>query len=113
MATEQNSTHTPGPWIASKVINSDRWSVDNRTGLIVADCGQDENEYSRGNARLIAAAPDMLAALKSLAPIVEEIHGKWDEGMRAGKLLIALMDPSLKYRPDVTAIHAAITKAEG
>lgn len=54
---------------------------------------------------------DMLAALKGLAPIISEIHGKWDEGMRAGKLLIALMDPSLKYRPDVTAIHAAIAKA--
>jgi len=65
------------------------------------------------DARLIAAAPDLLAALQSLMPIVEEIHAKWDEGMRAGKLLIALMDPSLKYRDDITAIHAAIAKATG
>ena len=26
---------------------------------------------------------------------------KWDEGMKAGKLLIALMDPSLNYRADI------------
>ncbi|MBP1873509.1 hypothetical protein J2Z19_003224 [Ensifer adhaerens] len=64
-------------------------------------------------ADLIAAAPDLFAALKSLGPIIEEIHAKWDEGMRAGKLIVALGDPNLKYRADITAIHAAIAKAEG
>lgn len=64
------------------------------------------------NARLISAAPEMYEALKGLHKIVEEIHARWDADMKPGKLLIALMDPSLKYRADVTAIHAAIAKAE-
>lgn len=59
------------------------------------------------------AAPNMLAALESLQPILKEIHARWDTDMKAGKLLIALMDPKLNYRADVTAIHAAIAKARG
>lgn len=50
------------------------------------------------------------AALASVPKIAAELYAKWDEGMRAGKLLIALMDPSLKYRADVTAIHAALAQ---
>lgn len=53
------------------------------------------------------------AALASVPIIAEEIRLKWDEGMRAGKLLIALIEPSLKYRADTTAIHAAIAKPDG
>lgn len=48
------------------------------------------------------------AALSSVPVIAEEIRLKWDEGMRAGKLLIALTDPKLRYRADITAIHNAI-----
>lgn len=59
------------------------------------------------------AAMEMLEALKSVPIIAEEIRQKWDADMRAGKLLIALTDPTLKYRADITAIHAAIAKAEG
>ena len=53
---------------------------------------------------------DLIAALKSVPALASELHAKWDEGMRAGKLLIALMDPHLNYRADITAIHEAIAK---
>lgn len=47
-------------------------------------------------------------ALASVPKLAEEIHARWDDGMKAGKMLIALMDADLKYRPDITAIHNAI-----
>lgn len=65
------------------------------------------------DARVRDAAPDMLAALKGLKAIAEELHQRWDGDMRAGKLLAALLDPKLNYRADVTAIHQAIARAEG
>ncbi|SHF00811.1 hypothetical protein SAMN02745157_1426 [Kaistia soli DSM 19436] len=55
---------------------------------------------------------EMLAALKSLGPILDEIHDKWDQGMKSGNLLIALLDPTLGYRSDISAIHAVIEKAK-
>ena len=50
--------HTPGPW-KYKPLSEDTWFIFNRKDVITA-CG-DEN-----NARLIAAAPEMLEALKAL-----------------------------------------------
>ncbi|MDW9880509.1 hypothetical protein GOA90_25320 [Sinorhizobium meliloti] len=110
------SKHTPGPWRAELSPYRRTLSVVSETTWI---CGELLNPSTMpegeawANARLIAAAPDLLAALKSLGPILEEIHDKWDEGMRAGKLIVALRDPKLNYRADITAIHAAIAKAEG
>lgn len=102
---------TPKPWVYGTRRDDSKWlslgdpkNGQHRQGDLCA---------TKEDADLICAAPDLLAALKSLEPIFEELHAKWDEGMRAGKLLIALMDPTLKYRDDITAIHAAISKAEG
>lgn len=66
MATDKNTTnaqHTPGPWTY-------RLSIDGRicgdvrgpAGRFVADIGA--HEESDANARLIASAPDLLAALR-------------------------------------------------
>ena len=53
--------HTPGPWTAYKSTSyldeTPSWIVPG-----VAHCG--DGELSEANARLIAAAPDMLAALE-------------------------------------------------
>jgi hypothetical protein len=61
------SAHTPGPWRVAR-LRSGAWAVvDRGTRDIVPsiftqrDGGEDE-----ANARLIAAAPDLLAALKYL-----------------------------------------------
>ena len=62
--------------------------------------------------QLRAERDELLAALKATLAIVDEIHKRWDEGMRAGKRLIALLDPALHYRADITAIHAAMARAE-
>lgn len=56
---------------------------------------------------------ELLAALKLFRDtIIGEVNDKWDEGMRAGKLIAALGTPTLKYRADITTIHSAIDKAE-
>ncbi|CAM5404014.1 hypothetical protein AFEL58S_02080 [Afipia felis] len=59
---------------------------------------------------------DLLAALETAIRVAEEARQEWDagpSGMKAGKLLIALSDPTLKYRSDITTMHAALAKAKG
>lgn len=52
--------HTPGPWEAKGEDHSERgWCVIDATGMLVA------RRLTEANARLIAAAPDMLEALKA------------------------------------------------
>lgn len=63
------SKHTPGPWEVQNM------TVFNRGCMFVANCDGlgdvDRMEMSRANARLIAAAPDLLAALKELLHMPE------------------------------------------
>ncbi|MCY4318329.1 MAG: hypothetical protein OXE76_03895 [Alphaproteobacteria bacterium] len=57
---------TPGPW---RVSLSDECAVVDRDGCDIADCGalyESEPEQCEANARLIAASPDMLEALKAI-----------------------------------------------
>ena len=90
--------HTPGPWKASQGLPSIGWHVGmpGRWRLIVV--GRDErdegmsDEELRANARLIAAAPELLEALRHLVARVIENGGTGD-----------LIDSAL----------AAIAKAEG
>lgn len=56
------SKHTPGPWIVW-----DDEVVQNRDGNFIAKCGESfalTQKEVNANARLISAAPEMLAALK-------------------------------------------------
>jgi len=68
--------HTPGPWIPLKGIF---WSVENEDGYRIASLVESENiglpsnDDSQANAKLIAAAPDLLEALDRLT--------KWAEVM--------------------------------
>lgn len=75
-----DAKHTPGPWfISRKYVVGPRDESDSQGfGMIVgvADVyGDNRNQ----DARLIAAAPDMLAALKEIAetPGTTESEGAW------------------------------------
>lgn len=60
--------HTPGPWVAKREDPSELgWCVYDDEGMLVA------RRLSEGNAKLIAAAPDLLAALKP--NLLRDIYG--------------------------------------
>lgn len=72
---QQLFAHTPGPWSLDDGLPGGVYSND-ATGSIVARCVGIGFEFvwrpaaeSRANARLIAAAPDMLAALQEIAAL--------------------------------------------
>ena len=60
MATETKATHTPGPWH----YNQEDGYIESEFGIIARACGwTDPDDETLPNARLIAAAPDLLAVL--------------------------------------------------
>lgn len=73
------ATHTPGPWVAGLAARNpypdppgDKWSIQAAMGWWVADIypyvrGCQDCSETRANARLIAAAPELLEALKPFA----------------------------------------------
>ncbi|MDO4708233.1 MAG: hypothetical protein Q4B94_00150 [Pseudomonadota bacterium] len=88
------SKHTPGPWSARDIY------VRDKNDTIVALMG-DEVEQSLADARLIAAAPELLEALKELVA--------WD-------LESLPEEVSLGYsgiEQDIARAKAAIVKATG
>ena len=77
-----NAFHTPGPWEAIKHTRHS-WEISfNGTGMGVVvhlartndDC-KDYQERTASDARLIAAAPEMLEALKCLKDCIYETWG--------------------------------------
>jgi hypothetical protein len=83
-----STAHTPGPWVATPA-NSGEWNIDSVApddwciARVMGGAGlEDPNGRSDANARLIAAAPDLLAALKMLD---ERGHTQatWDFAKRA------------------------------
>lgn len=65
--------HTPGPWRAAKAAHGVIDIFDSRDRDIVTIFGGGvEAESKEANARLIAAAPDLLEALKALLADCEE-----------------------------------------
>lgn len=66
--------HTPGPWQA----DGDEIMADDYTKHVATAWNNDqiEPDESTANARLMAAAPKMLAALKRIADLEEEHDGE-------------------------------------
>jgi hypothetical protein len=86
--------HTQGPWAA---LMQDPPTIADRRGCRVAtSCalpGQSAEEQ-QANARLIAAAPDLLEALRALAECVEGYRqtgclGAWDKPLGEARAAIA------------------------
>jgi len=87
--------HTSGPWKFSFESIDSEWAiVTTASGSIIANVNSDQRQ--KANARLIAAAPELLAALKESLANLEYL------GLRDNKL------PGMMQR-----INYAIAKAEG
>ena len=70
------SAHTPGPWNVSPPCElSPRYSVYHNGPLVYVERGED--------ARLIAAAPDLLVALQDLLSATEETYDNRHERQAA------------------------------
>jgi hypothetical protein len=106
------SAHTPGPWIAHQrpaapieyghhVTTHDGLTVCNVTYQLPVEIDGKVVEATRiANARLIAAAPDLLAALQCLLDAVQDKHVQMQTG-----LVVA--------GPAIDQARAAIAKATG
>lgn len=82
-------THTPGPWNAdSKSAMTGNMIIKDRFGRIIAQTGLD----SEANARLIAAAPDLLlTAQRALESIDEYLIDGQSLGNTGAKLRAAIL----------------------
>lgn len=90
--------HTPGPWRVGKGGPNMCPTVGTEKGLMVAMVAYGDGHPTQANARLIAAAPDLLEAL---------------EGMERA-LLQMMDDPSRADEMSVVIkARAAIAKAKG
>ena len=108
-----NSTHTPGPWH----LNPRGWVVQS-TGDIVTrlECSNNKD----ADARLIAAAPELLAALESIAAIVPAImspeaeHGfRYHTAEDAYRVHLAGLINQARTQARAAIARAAIAKARG
>jgi len=66
--------HTPGPWVYSFESVDPEWAVITTSGGVVI-ANVNDLHTQKANARLIAAAPDLLAALEEARPYVPDHHG--------------------------------------
>jgi len=91
--------HTPGPWTAyGRQVSGSHGEYP--LGIMVADCNvtPERGEVEcKSNARLIAAAPELLEAAKDMLEYFDMAYGEHGEN----------------NSPAVIALHEAISKAEG
>jgi hypothetical protein len=96
-------THTQGPWTTYIKGGADGWIAAADGNLIACAV---RNESMQANARLIAAAPDLLAALDA---VIEDLEGNIDCGVDGGATREWLEDATNR----LNAARAAIAKAKG
>jgi hypothetical protein len=112
----EKSTHTPGPWVLKPTEGKDPLNQqitvqqDGET-IIIGDVRtwcMDAAAEGQANAALIAAAPDTLAALRTVTEYLSEAHATDKEADHYG-------DPAegCTYCQAIQAAEAAIAKAEG
>lgn len=82
MRTKQRAQHTPGPWSFSEIKSERQIVIENRAKGLQVSALSLNNPFvgpgsNRANARLIAAAPELLEALKSVrAAMMMHLEGK-------------------------------------
>jgi hypothetical protein len=71
--------HTPGPWRASIDLRTGAFTIedDNRIAVLCSRADWDHRAAeSAANARLIAAAPDLLSEMKRYLPLLERLEAE-------------------------------------
>lgn len=111
-----SARHTPGPWSACNKFSGvtlSNWRVsegDSTPGVeagIAIMSGGRSDETEQANARLIAAAPELLESLQSLEKrLTAAANAFYATGTRK-----ALMEALGGWKDDITPARAAIAKA--
>ena len=87
------STHTPGPWHQGGLDRHDKhWMRETRDakGRGIAWCGTFPEDEAHANARLIAAAPEMLEALEEIVSAADgDGWSQLDADLRKARAAIA------------------------
>jgi hypothetical protein len=94
--TKTFSKHTPGPWQIHGTWPDD--VVDATGSLVVSAYGDYESPVTQANARLIAAAPELLAALEHMVAVAN-----WSTTIQSEEQFDAM----------IASAEAAIRKAKG
>ena len=68
MNTDEYEGHTPGPWTTMRSEAQTKWTVDMKNGL-----GFNGNFTIEADAKLIAAAPDLLVEVKQARKIIPQL----------------------------------------
>lgn len=90
-----STKHTPGEWEVDNRFSCHSYVKAGARILFQTECNRaGESEESKANAQLIAAAPEMLSALKAARDVVKE-HGGF-----------------ISYNPVWEQVGAAISKVE-
>lgn len=89
--------HTPGPWVADKRWIRPQDGTINNGIAIVLDWPAHNDTVADANARLLAAAPDLLAALNKIVDAAEARYSECGSD----------------NHPAIAAARAAIAKATG
>lgn len=72
-------THTPGPWAVSGRTATCIRTADQEQRIAYMETADNTIETCVANARLIAAAPDLLAALKQARQFIDTFT-PWEDG---------------------------------
>ncbi len=96
--------HTPGPWIAETVGSNIHITIDRPDKPPIAWVGGQTAPHAKANARLIAAAPDLLKALEAMLDV-----------QSARRHPLGAPDEGIAYMAAQAAANArdAIAKAKG
>ena len=100
--------HTPAPWLLNDCDDAHDCAVTIRTesdtliAVMADETGEDWSESEiLANAHLIAAAPELLEALESIIPDLEQLNGLYSE------------DDNPDSYENLRAVRAVIAKAKG
>ena len=77
------TTFTPGPWTKHRRSYADVWRIRGKDKVLIAD-----DLFLEADANLIAAAPDLLAALKGMLD-QPETNAAYDTMMQRAQAAIA------------------------
>lgn len=102
--------HTPGPWDdCSKNATGETVRIFANSHYIGSIGNSDDTpEQTQANAHLIAAAPDLLAAIKAVLPTLDDAtQDAWRKSKASEEWILV----SKAYEADAAKARAAITKA--